>query len=57
MVYLYRQTNKKGHKSSILKINGKEIIKLKPIFVDFGLDRKTKQFNKIENYLKDKIKQ
>lgn len=52
--YIYKQTSKKDHKSSVLRINGKEIIKLKPIFVNFGLDRKTEQFSKIENYLKEK---
>lgn len=44
----------KNHKKSTIKIYGKEVLKLKPIFVDFGLDRKTDQFKLIESYIESK---
>lgn len=39
----------KDHKSSHIKIYGKEILKLKPLFVDFGLKRKNLSFTLIES--------
>ena len=46
---IYRRTSKKNHKSSMLKIYGKEILKLKSIFIDYGLQRKTDKFEIVKN--------
>jgi hypothetical protein len=45
---IYRQISKKLHKSSVLKIYGKEILKLEKFFIDFGLQRKTNKFTLIK---------
>ena len=45
---IYRQVTKKNHKSSVLKIYGKEILKMEPLFFDYGLKRKNYNFLKIK---------
>lgn len=55
--YIRQEISKKNHKNSKVKIHGKEVLKLKPIFLDFGLCRKTEQFKEIENYLITRITQ
>jgi hypothetical protein len=45
---IYRQISKKNHKSSVIKIYGKEILKTHPLFVDYGLERKNKKFIEIK---------
>ena len=34
---IYKSISKRGHKSSVIKIYGKEILKLKPLFLEYGL--------------------
>lgn len=41
---IYKQISKKGHKSSVFKIYGKEILKLGKLFVPLGLKRKINKF-------------
>jgi hypothetical protein len=45
---IYKSISKKNHKSSVLKIYGKEILKLEPLFFDYGLKRKNNNFIKIK---------
>jgi intein-encoded DNA endonuclease-like protein len=45
---IYRKIDKKNHKSSVIKIYGKEILKTNPLFVDYGLERKNIKFKKIK---------
>jgi hypothetical protein len=45
---IYQQISKKGYKSSVLKIYGKEILKLSDLFVEYGLIRKNNNFLKIK---------
>lgn len=45
---IYKQISKKNHSSSVYKIYGKKILNLEPIFIDFGLQRKTNKFNLIK---------
>lgn len=45
---IYRQISKKNHKSSVIRVYGKEILKTHPLFVDYGLERKNIKFKKIK---------
>lgn len=46
--YIYQYISKYNHKSSVIKVYGKEILKLESIFIDYGLSRKTSRFYKIK---------
>jgi hypothetical protein len=45
---IYKQISKKNHSSSVYKIYGKKILNLEPLFIDFGLQRKTNKFKLIK---------
>lgn len=45
---IYKEINKKNHSHSVYKIYGKKILNLEPIFIDFGLQRKTNKFKLIK---------
>lgn len=49
---VYKSINKENHKHSAIKVYGKEILKLKSIFIDYGLLRKTNKFLTIEEKYK-----
>jgi len=46
--HIYRQVSKKEHQSSVLKLYGKEILKVKPLFIKYGLLRKNEKFKLIQ---------
>jgi hypothetical protein len=45
---IYQRESKKGHKSSVFKIYGKEILKISSLFFNYGLTRKDSNFLKIK---------
>jgi hypothetical protein len=51
---IYRQVSKKNHKSSVFKVYGKEILKMSPLFFNFGLIRKNNNFLKIKEKYENK---
>ena len=51
---VYKSTSKKGHKSSVIKVYGKEIVKLETLFFNYGLIRKDEQFKKVKQKYENK---